>query len=87
MWSTLEAFIFLQNLLIPFLLIQGDVVYLSPPWGGPEYSKVDTYDLRAMLKPQNGLVVFISVVEAAYLSGASYQCNLCIWLSGMYYLR
>lgn len=32
--------------------IQADIVYLSPPWGGPSYMKYDTiYDLEQFLSP------------------------------------
>ena len=26
-----------------------DVVFLSPPWGGPEYGKVNTFDIKTMI--------------------------------------
>ena len=31
--------------------LKADVVFLSPPWGGPQYMKVDTYDLEEHLQP------------------------------------
>ena len=31
--------------------ITADVVFLSPPWGGPEYLKSDVYDIEAALQP------------------------------------
>lgn len=31
--------------------LKADVVFLSPPWGGPQYLKVDTYDLEEHLQP------------------------------------
>lgn len=31
-------------------------MFLSPPWGGPDYAKVVTYDIRSMLKPHDGFV-------------------------------
>lgn len=31
--------------------LKADVVFLSPPWGGPKYMKVDTYDLEEHLQP------------------------------------
>jgi trimethylguanosine synthase len=31
---------------------------MSPPWGGPDYTKVDIYDMKAMLKPCDGLVFY-----------------------------
>ncbi|GMP44041.1 hypothetical protein CsSME_00013154 [Camellia sinensis var. sinensis] len=35
-----------------------DTVFLSPPWGGPNYTKVTTYDMKTMLKPHDGHVLF-----------------------------
>ncbi|XP_073010794.1 uncharacterized protein [Typha latifolia] len=42
-------------LLAPFL--KGDVVFISPPWGGPSYSKVKSFTLD-MLKPKDGFSIF-----------------------------
>ncbi|BBG95231.1 S-adenosyl-L-methionine-dependent methyltransferases superfamily protein [Prunus dulcis] len=47
-----------------FLLLQADTVFLSPPWGGPDYAKVKTYDLR-MLKPHDGYFLFNTAKEVA----------------------
>ncbi|CAH9139481.1 unnamed protein product [Cuscuta epithymum] len=41
--------------LAPFL--KGDVVFLSPPWGGPAYKLRDTYTLD-LLKPKDGYSLF-----------------------------
>ncbi|XP_058113972.1 uncharacterized protein LOC131256898 isoform X2 [Magnolia sinica] len=41
--------------LAPFL--KGDVVFLSPPWGGPTYSTIDTFTLD-LLKPKDGYSMF-----------------------------
>ncbi|XP_020275931.1 uncharacterized protein LOC109850335 isoform X2 [Asparagus officinalis] len=38
--------------------LKGDVIFLSPPWGGPNYSKVQSYDIRTMLKPHDGKHLF-----------------------------
>lgn len=35
-----------------------DVVFLSPPWGGPEYSKAKTYDLDGVMYPYGGSAVY-----------------------------
>ncbi len=29
--------------------IQADVVFLSPPWGGPDYLQADVYDMHSMI--------------------------------------
>ncbi|KAI8015734.1 Trimethylguanosine synthase [Camellia lanceoleosa] len=38
--------------------LKADSVFLSPPWGGPDYTKVMTYDMKTMLKPHDGHVLF-----------------------------
>ncbi|XP_076247246.1 trimethylguanosine synthase 1 [Calliopsis andreniformis] len=35
-----------------------DVVFLSPPWGGPEYIKNETFDLNNIMPPVGGVNVF-----------------------------
>lgn len=49
-----------------------DVVFLSPPWGGPEYLKNDVYDIEDFLKP----------VPASELLALSRHIspNICIYL-------
>ncbi|GAB0089064.1 Trimethylguanosine synthase [Sergentomyia squamirostris] len=34
--------------------LKADVVFLSPPWGGPQYAKEETYDLEKSLIPLPG---------------------------------
>ncbi|MEQ2304702.1 Trimethylguanosine synthase [Ameca splendens] len=31
--------------------LRGDVVFLSPPWGGPDYLNADVFDIRTMMEP------------------------------------
>lgn len=38
--------------------LKADVIFLSPPWGGPDYARVDIYDLKTMLKPRDGYFLF-----------------------------
>lgn len=38
--------------------LKADVVFLSPPWGGPDYVKVKKYDIQYMLKPKDGFSLF-----------------------------
>lgn len=33
-------------------------MFLSPPWGGPDYLKVERYDMKTMLKPHDGWYLF-----------------------------
>ncbi|XP_020866939.1 trimethylguanosine synthase isoform X2 [Arabidopsis lyrata subsp. lyrata] len=37
--------------------LKGDVVFLSPPWGGPMYRDVESYKLD-MLQPRDGYSLF-----------------------------
>ncbi|XP_045477134.1 trimethylguanosine synthase-like [Harmonia axyridis] len=41
--------------------IEGDAVFLSPPWGGPSYMNEKSYDLENMLQP----VPFSELVEVS----------------------
>lgn len=38
--------------------LQADTVFLSPPWGGPDYSKVMKFNINSMLKPRDGYCSF-----------------------------
>ncbi|XWS21204.1 hypothetical protein CRYUN_Cryun30bG0035300 [Craigia yunnanensis] len=38
--------------------LKADTVFLSPPWGGPDYTKVKIYDLKTMLRPRDGYLLF-----------------------------
>lgn len=31
--------------------LQGDVVFLSPPWGGPDYLTAQVFDIKTMMEP------------------------------------
>ncbi|XP_015690185.1 uncharacterized protein LOC102708232 isoform X2 [Oryza brachyantha] len=37
--------------------LKGETAFMSPPWGGPDYAKVDVYDIT-MLKPCDGYSLF-----------------------------
>lgn len=45
--------------------LKADVVFLSPPWGGPQYSKSATFDLKTMI-PMDGLKVFQIAAEITH---------------------
>ncbi|CAL8317473.1 unnamed protein product [Gadus morhua 'NCC'] len=32
--------------------LRGDVVFLSPPWGGPDYLTAELFDIRTMIQPE-----------------------------------
>ncbi|CAH1399591.1 unnamed protein product [Nezara viridula] len=52
--------------------LQGDVVFLSPPWGGPDYASQPTYNLDRIMPPIGG--------EALYSSAASITPNVAMFL-------
>jgi len=31
--------------------LKADVVFLSPPWGGPNYQQADVFDIETMMTP------------------------------------
>lgn len=45
--------------------LKADTVFLSPPWGGPDYAKVATYDMKTMLRPHDGHTLFSVAKEIA----------------------
>ncbi|XP_076922439.1 uncharacterized protein LOC143584231 [Bidens hawaiensis] len=45
--------------------LKADVVFLSPPWGGPEYAKARNFDINTMLKPHDGRFLFNVAKEVA----------------------
>ncbi|NP_001352942.1 uncharacterized protein LOC100277845 [Zea mays] len=38
--------------------LKGETAFMSPPWGGPDYAKVDVYDMKSMLIPCDGYSLF-----------------------------
>lgn len=38
--------------------LKASVVFLSPPWGGPDYTSVDKFDLHTMIQPLDGFMLF-----------------------------
>uniref|UniRef100_A0A0E0L8S7 Trimethylguanosine synthase n=1 Tax=Oryza punctata TaxID=4537 RepID=A0A0E0L8S7_ORYPU len=42
--------------------LKADLVFLSPPWGGPSYSQAQVYSLD-MLKPRDGYTIFQAAQE------------------------
>ncbi|XP_028284123.1 trimethylguanosine synthase [Parambassis ranga] len=37
--------------------LRGDVVFLAPPWGGPDYLSAEVFDIRTMMEP-DGFEIF-----------------------------
>ncbi|KAE9588415.1 putative noranthrone synthase [Lupinus albus] len=46
--------------------LKADTVFLSPPWGGPDYNKVKTFDMKTMLRPHDGLTLFNAAKKIAH---------------------
>ncbi|PWA70343.1 WW domain-containing protein [Artemisia annua] len=44
---------------------RADTVFLSPQWGGPEYTKARNFDINTMLKPLDGQFLFNVAKEIA----------------------
>ena len=38
--------------------LRSDIIFLSPPWGGPEYLNVKVYDIETMLQPRAATSLF-----------------------------
>ncbi|KDP38328.1 hypothetical protein JCGZ_04253 [Jatropha curcas] len=45
--------------------LKADTVFLSPPWGGPDYAKVKSYNIKTMLKPHDGYFLFNTAKKIA----------------------
>jgi len=42
--------------------LKADVVFLSPPWGGPDYLQATVFDIETMMKPNGYDLIFLSHV-------------------------
>jgi len=38
--------------------LKADVIFLSPPWGGPSYISSDIFDITTMIKPVSGNIMY-----------------------------
>lgn len=69
--------------------LSADVVFLSPPWGGPEYNKVDSFDIGSMMSP-NGFVSLLcshQIESAHHLSSIEiYEASRAITHNIAYFL-
>ncbi|VVA92741.1 unnamed protein product [Arabis nemorensis] len=41
--------------------LKAGTVFLSPPWGGPDYLKASMYDMKTMLRPRDGYISRVSL--------------------------
>ncbi|KAF8110970.1 hypothetical protein N665_0077s0032 [Sinapis alba] len=46
--------------------LKAGTVFLSPPWGGPDYLKASTYDMKTMLRPRDGDALFTAAMNIAW---------------------
>ncbi|KAG8520688.1 Trimethylguanosine synthase, partial [Galemys pyrenaicus] len=63
--------------------LKADVVFLSPPWGGPDYATAETFDIRTMILSQkitNNIVYFLprnaDIDQVASLAGPGGQVEI-----------
>jgi len=47
------------------LSLRADVVFLSPPWGGPQYAGAKTFDLKTMMGGLDGEAIFTLALQSA----------------------
>lgn len=47
--------------------LSADVVFLSPPWGGPSYLEAEVFDIATMMEPNGQVVISIPVVAVTFL--------------------
>lgn len=69
--------------------LRGDVVFLSPPWGGPEYLSADVFDIKTMMEPDGYpllqffafvlLLLDLSVPLLTITTQGSQNCRSCFW--------
>ena len=45
--------------------LKADVVFLSPPWGGPEYAEATTFDMETMMGGLDGVELLRTSLEVA----------------------
>lgn len=80
--------------LAPKLL--ADVVFLSPPWGGPQYMKDETFNIKKILSPIGGTALYnrskIITEHIAYFlpknvdtMQVKYYLNFLIYKLAIYY--
>jgi len=46
--------------------LKADVVFLSPPWGGPNYLQADVFDIETMMSPNGYGLKFVFPVCGAF---------------------
>ncbi|KAH7331056.1 hypothetical protein KP509_20G013500 [Ceratopteris richardii] len=45
--------------------LRADIIFLSPPWGGPSYKAAKVFNIETMLEPENGFSLFRVALSVA----------------------
>lgn len=61
-----------------FLFYQADIVYLSPPWGGPSYKNIPNFTLD-ILKPKDGYVYVACSRDPHFVADILYMLNFLVF--------
>lgn len=56
--------------------LKADVVFLSPPWGGPDYATAETFDIRTMMSPDGYPLKVLRV----YSNSGCGEEGVCVYL-------
>ncbi|PSN39430.1 hypothetical protein C0J52_12359 [Blattella germanica] len=66
--------------------LQADVVFLSPPWGGPQYKNVEAYDIETIMQPVGGTSIYkasLNITEnIAYYVPRNINTDQLVMLAG-----
>ncbi|XP_021933862.1 uncharacterized protein LOC110836698 isoform X3 [Zootermopsis nevadensis] len=66
--------------------LHADVVFLSPPWGGPQYLNTDAYDIESIMQPFGGSQLYkvsLSITEnIAYYVPRNINTDQLVMLAG-----
>lgn len=57
-------------------VLRADVVFLSPPWGGPDYATAETFDIQTMMSPDG---YPLKVLRVCSNSGCGEE-GVCVYL-------
>ena len=60
--SLVNSFSKLANCLFFFLAV--DAIFLSPPWGGPDYLSAEIFDIQTMI-PMDGFKIFSAASDVS----------------------
>ncbi|KAB1256435.1 Trimethylguanosine synthase [Camelus dromedarius] len=58
--------------------LKADVVFLSPPWGGPDYATAEIFDIRTMMSPDGYPLLILGVYSDSGCGGGGRVCGVCL---------